>query len=70
MPVASIVHVISSTKNGPSAEKVVIRAIIVRRDALFCINLGRTIHGSKMASNKNTNGATVKANDCLSVSMI
>ena len=65
-----IVHVTSSRKNGPSAQKVVIRAIIVRRDALLCINPGRAIHGSKMTSNKNTNGATVKANDCLSVSMI
>ena len=66
----SIVHVTSSRKNGPSAEKVVIRAIIVRRDALFCINPGRGIHGSQITSNKNTNGAMVKANDCLSVSMI
>ena len=65
-----MVHVTPSIKNGPNAEKVVIIPIIRRRVALFCINPGRVIHGSKITSNKNTNGTMVKANDCLSVSMI
>ena len=46
------------------------KPITVRRYALFCRMVGMGIHGSKIASNKNTNGTMVKANDCLSVNMI
>jgi hypothetical protein len=60
----------SSRKNGASAEKVVNRAIIVSRYVLLCRMDGRDIHGSKIASNKNTNGAIIKVNNCLSVNMI
>jgi len=49
---------------------VVIKPIIVRRYALFCRMDGRDIHGSKIASNKNTNGTIIKVNDCLNVNMI
>ena len=60
----------SSRKNGASAEKVVRKPIIVRRYTLFCRMDGRDIHGSKIVSNKNTNGAIIKVNNCLSVNMI
>jgi len=49
---------------------VVMVPIIIRRYTLFCRNPDRDIHGSKIASNKNTNGTAIKVNDCLSVSMI
>ena len=46
------------------------KPITVRRYALFCRMVGRDIHGSKIVSNKNTNGTVIKVNDCLSMNMI
>jgi oligoribonuclease NrnB/cAMP/cGMP phosphodiesterase (DHH superfamily) len=59
----------SATKNGPSAAMVVKRAIVVRRYALFCRISSMRIYEISKTPNKNTNGAIIKVNDCLSMNM-